>query len=81
MTTRTFTTSAEQDAAIAWDVAQLTAQGQRVTEAQLIAQFAATALDGLVARYRDAEAAKVYAAFKDASVDDRAKAKAALNVT
>ncbi len=80
MTTRTFTTSAEQDAAIAWDVAQRALQGQRITEAQLIAQFAATALDSLVAKYRDAEASKIYAAFKDASVDDRAKAKAALSV-
>ncbi len=77
---RTFTTTDEQDAAIAWRIEQLKAQGVKVTEAQLIAQFATKALTDLVAAFSDDEASKVFTAFKDASLGDRVAAKKALNL-
>lgn len=77
---RTFTTSAEQDAAIAWRVAQLEASGTPATEDALIAQFAQLALSDLVKTYRDTEGARVYAAFQSATADERAAAKAALKL-
>lgn len=80
MATRSFITTAEQDAAIAWRVAQLNAQGERITEGQLIAGFAGAALVSLVNDYRDAEASKVFEAFKAAPLEDRATVKGTLKI-
>jgi hypothetical protein len=75
MATRTFDTTAEQDAAIAWRAAQL-----GVPEAAIVGRFASEALTGLVAAYLDAEGARVYEAFKQAPADQQAAAKAALGL-
>ena len=72
---RTFETTAEQDAAIAWRVAQL-----KITEAELIDRFVSGGLVGVVAAYKDAEAASIYDAAKNATPEQRAEAKAALGL-
>ncbi len=77
---RIVTTTDEQDAALAWRVAQLQANGEKATESQLIARFANAALGELVAAFRDSEAARVFDAFKGASLDDRKSVKEALNL-
>ncbi len=77
---RVFTTTDEQDAAITWRVEQMRVHGERITEDQLIAQFATTALTGIVAAFKDDEATRVFVAFKDASLDDRKAVKETLNL-
>lgn len=72
---RTLTTTAEEDAAIAWRAAQL-----GVSEAQIIAKFSTDALRSLVAAYRDDEGSRIYDAFKAASAAERAAVKAVLGL-
>lgn len=73
--TRTFQTSADEDAAIAWKVALV-----GITEDQLIAQFASAALADLVSAYKDAEAARIYEAVKVASAETLATVKTTLGL-
>lgn len=72
---RTLTTTAEEDAAIAWRAAQL-----GVSEAQIIAKFSSDALRSLVAAFRDDEGSRIYEAFKSATTSERAAVKAALGL-
>ena len=72
---REFTTTAEEDAALAWLAAV-----RHISEDEIIAGFAAHAVNGIVLAYRDAEASRVDQAFKAAPLDDRAAAKAALKM-
>lgn len=74
---RTFDTTAEQDAAIAWRVAQI---DPPITEDVLIAGFVQGALATLVKDYRDHEASRVFEAYKVATVAEQAAAKAALRL-
>lgn len=74
--TRTFETTDEQDAALAWRVAELKADG--VTEDSLIAAFADAALAELVATFRRTEADRVADAFQSATLDQRLRVKAVL---
>lgn len=76
---RTFDSTPEQDAAIAWRVVQLS-KVTPITEDELVAQFATHALADLVAAYRDAEASRMYDAFKAATIGQQAQAKAALGL-
>lgn len=76
MATRTLITTTKQDAAIAWRAAQL-----RMTEDQLIATFSSVALEDLVRAYEQAEAARVFEAYKLATTSAQAAAKTALGLS
>lgn len=80
MVRRSFDTTAEQDAAIAWRVAQLQADDPEITEATLIASFLHAALQGLVTGYRDFEGSRVYLAYTAATVEAQDAVKAALKL-
>lgn len=75
---RTFETTDEQDAALAWRVRELADGPTPVSEDLLIATFAETALNDLVATYRRVEAQRVADAFQSATLDQRARIKAVL---
>jgi hypothetical protein len=74
--TRTFITTAEQDAALAWKATQA-----GVTEAAIIAEFAAKALADTVKAYLDSEGARVYELFKKASAAQQAEVIATLDAS
>ena len=74
--TRTFITTAEQDAALAWKATQA-----GVTEAAIIAEFAAKALADTVKAYLDSEGSRVYELFKTATPAKQAAVIAALDAT
>lgn len=71
--TRTFITTPEQDAALAFRAKQL-----GISESEIIAQFAASALSEAVAAYLDSEGSRVYELFKKASVQQQAEVIATL---
>jgi hypothetical protein len=71
--TRTFVTTTEQDAALAW-----VAEVRRLSEAAIIREFTETALADLVAAYLDSEGARVYELFKKAPSDQQAAVIATL---
>ena len=74
--TRTFLTTASQDAAIAWKAAQ-----QGTSEATIIASFAEKALADVVAAYLDSEGSRVYELFKKASAAQQAEVIATLDAS
>lgn len=72
---RTFVTSAEEDAALAWRVAK-----EAITEDAFIARVIGASLVELVATYREDEAQRIYAAYKAAPLADRSVVKVALKL-
>ena len=72
---RTFLTTAEQDAAIAWKAAQ-----SGISEDLIIAGFATKAVADVVAAYRDAEGSRVYDAYKTATAEQQDAVKVALGL-
>ena len=73
--TRTFITTVEQDAALAWRAAQL-----GISEDALMVRALADPLKAVVAAYRDSEGARVYDAYTRATPAQRDAAKTALGL-
>lgn len=79
---RTITTTADEDAAIAWHVAQMALTTKDpITEAAFIAAAAHEALHPLVVAYVEYESRLIGDAAKTGTVAQRTAAKTALGVT
>lgn len=73
---RTFVTTDEQDAALAWKAKIL-----GISEDEIIATFAAEALQGAVDAYLDAAGSQVYEAFRNASASEKAAVLSTLRLS